>query len=358
MIDVIVPVYAGEEQTRRCLASLREARCEAAFEIVVVDDCSPEPPLSAWLDEQAAAGHITLLRHERNRGFVAAVNAGMAQHSGRDVVLLNSDTEVANDWLDRIVACAASAADIGTVTPFSNNASVCSYPYEGWGGEVPGTLGLAGLDRLFADTLAGRVVDLPTAIGFCMFIRRACLDVVGGFDEAAFGRGYGEENDFSLRAAKAGWRNVLAADVFVYHRGAVSFGEGRFALMREAERTLLGRHPDYNRRVGAFIAADPLAPMRDAIDRARTDRGVAEARQVLEERLRERAALRAALRAARAGSAAGPAAAPKSMLKLWREWLDEGVVRLGSSVRWGPRRRGLLQSMLRRVSALSARWER
>ena len=306
MIDVIVPVYAGEEETRRCLASLLAARCETAFEVVVVDDCSPEPSLSAWLDEQAAAQRITLLRHAHNRGFVAAVNSGMAQHPERDVVLLNSDTEVANDWLDRIVACAGSSPDIATITPFSNNATVCSYPYNGWGGEVPGTLGLARLDRLFAETLAGRIADLPTAVGFCMFIRRACLDAVGSFDEAAFGRGYGEENDFSLRAAKAGWRNVLAADVFVYHRGAVSFGDGRFELMRQAEGILLGRHPDYNQRVGAFIAADPLRPLRDAVDLARAGCGAAEAREVLRERFRERAQLGTALRA---GPAVGRPAA-------------------------------------------------
>ena len=367
MIDVIVPVYAGEDETRACLASLLAARCEVPFEVLVVDDCSPLPGLSAWLDELAAAGHIRLLRHEHNRGFAGAVNTGMAQHPGRDVVLLNSDTEVANDWLDRIAACAAGAPDISTVTPFSNNATICSYPYEGWGGDLPGTLGLAQLDRLFAETLAGRVVELPTAIGFCMFIRRACLDAVGHFDEAAFGRGYGEENDFSLRAAKAGWRNVLAADVFVYHRGAVSFGDGRLELMRQAERTLLARHPDYNQRVAAFITADPLAPLRDLIDRTRVGRGRAEAEQVLEERHGERAALRSALHAARVAARAAvprvsppapPAVPPNSMWRLWRNWVDEGAARLESSSRWGPRRRALMRSLLRGVSALSARWER
>jgi GT2 family glycosyltransferase len=354
LIDVIVPVYAGEEETRRCLAALHAARCQTAFELIVVDDCSPEPALSAWLAAQAAAGQFTLLRHARNRGFVAAVNTGMALHPGRDVVLLNSDTEVANDWLDRIAACAASLPRAATITPFSNNATVCSYPYEGWDGELPGQLGLARLDRLFADTLARRVVDLPTAVGFCMFIRRACLDALGAFDEAAFGHGYGEENDFSLRAAKAGWRNVLAADVFVYHRGAVSFGAGRFERMRQAERTLLRRHPDYNQRVNAFIARDPLAPLRAAIDRARVDYGIEEARQVLGERYRERAMLKAALRAARARAAAVHTAPPKGLRQCWREWLDQGVARLEGSRRWGPRRRSLMQKLLRRASTLAS----
>src|SRR5262249_39452413 len=159
-----------------------------------------------------------------------------------DVVLLNSDTEVANDWLDRLHACAASDAKIATVTPFSNNATICSYPFHGWQGSVPGTLGLAELDRVFARANAGRVVDLPTAVGFCMYIRRPALDALGLFDAERYGRGYGEENDFCMRAAKVGWRNVLAGDVFVYHEGSVSFSVERFALQAAATKALVDAH--------------------------------------------------------------------------------------------------------------------
>ena len=56
-------------------------------------------------------------------------------------------------------------------------------------------------------------LNIPTAVGFCMSIRRDCFDDVGIFDEALFARGDGEENDFCLRAVKRGWRNVLAAVV-------------------------------------------------------------------------------------------------------------------------------------------------
>ena len=89
----------------------------------------------------------------------------------------------------------------------------------------------------------GRTVDLPTAVGFCMCIRRACLDQVGLFDAERFGRGYGEENDFCMRAAGAGWRNVLAGDVFVYHEGAVSFSGERLALTETAGKTLASSIP-------------------------------------------------------------------------------------------------------------------
>jgi hypothetical protein len=211
----------------------------------------------------------------------------MSLHADRDVVLLNSDTEVAGDWLDRLRRCARAHADIGTATPFSNSATICSYPFVGWTGGVPGTLGLAALDRAFATTNAGKTVDLPTGVGSCLYIRRDCLEAVGAFDAERFGHGYGEENDFSLRALAAGWRSVLAGDVFVFHEGAVSFAGERAERTKAALATLLAVHPDYMKRVRAFLAADPIRPLRDAIDAARLDHGRVEAASVLAERALE-----------------------------------------------------------------------
>lgn len=334
VIDIVVPVYRGEAETRRCLESVYRAGVAAAYELVVVDDASPEPGLVDWLSGEAARGRITLLRNPTNLGFVGSVNRGMALHPERDVVLLNSDTEVANDWLDRLSRCAGAAPDIATVTPFSNNATICSYPYDGWPGEVPGQLGLAALDRLFARVHDGVTVELPTAVGFCMFIRRACLQQIGAFDAEAFGRGYGEENDFSLRASKAGWRNVLCADTFVYHRGGVSFGAERDALMAAAGQVLKARHPDYDMRVAGFIGGDPLRPLRDAIDRARVAAGSEEAAAVLAERHLERDGLRHALGQFErivSPDPAGEVAQP--LRRQWRALLERSAARLGQAER-------------------------
>ncbi|HJU23983.1 MAG TPA: glycosyltransferase [Casimicrobiaceae bacterium] len=287
MIDVIVPVFRGAAATKRCLESVLASAQRAATCVVVVDDASPEAEISAYVDALATGRRVELVQSERNLGFVRAVNLGMAKHPDRDVVLLNSDTEVANDWLDRLAACAAREANIGTVTPFSNQATICSYPFEGWTGGVPGGLGLSALDALFASINAARSEDLPTAVGFCMYIRRKCLEAVGLFDEERFGRGYGEENDFCLRAAEAGWRNVVAADVFVFHEGAVSFASEREALMDAAGRLLVERHPNYPNNVCAFVAADPLRGFRSAVDEARRAHSHDEAMHVYDERVLE-----------------------------------------------------------------------
>ncbi len=295
VIDVIVPVHKGPAATRRCLDSVLAAESTTPIETVVIDDKTPEPEITGMLDGLAAGNRITLLRNEMNLGFVRSVNRGMALHADRDVVLLNSDTEVAGDWLDRIRRCVYAHDDIGTATPFSNNATICSYPYYGWTGGVPGTLGLAALDRMFATTNAGKSVDLPTGVGSCLYIRRACLDRVGAFDAERFGRGYGEENDFCLRAVAAGWRNVLAGDVFVYHEGAVSFAAERADRADSAQEALLKIHPDYMQRVRAFVAADSMKPLREAIDAVRVAHGRVEAASVLAERAEECSRLKARL---------------------------------------------------------------
>ncbi len=289
MIDVVIPVYKGLEQTRACIESVLAAPQGTASEVVVIDDATPDAAIAEYLAGLAAQRRITLLVNETNLGFVQSVNRGMALHGDRDVVLLNSDTEVANDWLGRLHAAANSAPDVATVTPFSNNATICSYPYEGWRGGVPGTLGLAALDALFASANARRTIDLPTAVGFCMYIRRDCLNAIGAFDAERFGRGYGEENDFCMRAGKAGWRNVFAADVFVYHEGAVSFSDERLDLVKAAAPTLISLHPEYPLRVHEFVERDEASALRAAVDRARSACGAEESRSVLEERIQERA---------------------------------------------------------------------
>ncbi|APV50623.1 hypothetical protein BWI17_13555 [Betaproteobacteria bacterium GR16-43] len=266
MVNVVIPVYRGLSETRRCIESVIAASCKTAHAIVVVDDASPEPELSAWLRELERAGRIRLLAHSENRGFVASVNEAMALDPDRDVVLLNSDTEVADGWLDRLVACANHEPGIGTVTPFSNNATICSYPRPNVSNPLPEGMTVAALDRHFASANAGASVEIPTAVGFCMLIRRECLDQVGVFDEEAFGTGYGEEVDFCMRATRAGFRHRLCADAFVFHQGEVSFRDSGTSRREAAQRIVDQRYPEFGPRVQAFIASDPARAFRRAVD--------------------------------------------------------------------------------------------
>lgn len=267
-VDIIVPVFRGLDETIACLESVLSAPNAQAFELVVIDDCTPETAISDYLKTLSETRQITLIRNECNLGFVASANRGMALHCDRDVVLLNSDTEVANNWLERLQRCAYAQDKIGTVTPFSNNATICSYPIYCAENSLPVGFDLARLDAIFSSVNDGQFEDIPTAVGFCMYIRRACLDAVGLFDADAFGRGYGEENDFSRRIVAAGWRNVVCADTFVYHAGGVSFSDERKTLQERASATMERLHPGYGAMVKRFIEHDPLLRFRYAVDRS------------------------------------------------------------------------------------------
>ncbi|WP_235033992.1 glycosyltransferase family 2 protein, partial [Pantoea sp. 18069] len=124
---MIVPVYRGLADTQLCIESVLASGCRTPWRLVVINDCSPEPEVTAWLRERAAGeDRILLLENAENLGFVGTVNRGMALSDSHDVLLLNSDTEVANDWLDRIRQAAYGDAKVASVTPFSNNATICS----------------------------------------------------------------------------------------------------------------------------------------------------------------------------------------------------------------------------------------
>lgn len=270
LVDIVIPVYKGLEDTQRCLNSVLGCHCLTPFRVIVINDASPDASVTQWLREIAEMDpRILLLENEQNLGFVATVNRGMSLSDSHDVVLLNSDTEVANDWLDRLKAAAYIDNTIGTVTPFSNNATICSYPV--FCGENPMVADqtTASLDLLFANANAGQVVDIPTGVGFCMYIRRECLSSIGLFDVVNFGKGYGEENDFCRRAAKGGWRNLHALDTFVLHSGGVSFGSSKNARVDAAMQTMARLHPEYDRIVQDYLGVDPASKARLQVDLAR-----------------------------------------------------------------------------------------
>lgn len=264
-VDVIVPAYLGLDETATCIRSVLDSVGEEA-ELVVIDDASPDPQLRAHLDQLAAASEITLVRNDTNVGFTGSVNRGMSLHSDRDVVLLNSDAVVFGDWLARMQAVAYRENGTGTVTPWSNDGSLVSYPSKATQLDVPAA---AELDRLAARLFAGRSREIPVGVGFCLYIRRDCLTETGPFDEAAFTSGYGEETDFCMRARSKGWSHHLATNVFVLHSGGRSFGQRRRALLERSSRIVNLRYPGYDRWIAKFLHSDPLHPLRKAIDEHR-----------------------------------------------------------------------------------------
>ena len=267
--DVIVPVYGHQVAVMRCLTRVLFLATKEPLHLIVINDASPDKKLTELLRVLASRYGFTLLENQQNLGFPGAVNRGMSLHPDRDVVLLNSDTVIAEGWLDRLRETAYAEARVASVTPFSNHATILSYPRFCEANALPSDAEVEALDQCFATENEGLRIEIPTAVGFCMYIRRAALNEVGLFDAATWGRGYGEENDFCMRASSLGWKHLAACNVFVGHEGGGSFKEDSSSLLSKNLETLGKRYPDYFALVDAFIKKDPLRVARQRVQWAR-----------------------------------------------------------------------------------------
>jgi len=253
VVDIIIPVYGAPDDLSRCLASVVAHTDLAKHRVVLVIDGPQDFPI--------ASGGMTLLQNEQRVGFAASVNRGMA-FSKNDVVLLNSDTIVTSRWLEKLIEAAYSSEKIGTVTPLSNDATLCSVPRSFESNIV---LDVDAFAAHVERVSAREYPRLPTGVGFCMFIRRALIDEIGLFDAESFAAGYGEENDFCMRALARGWENIADDATFVYHAGHRSFGASRERLMRRARRALARTHPRYMEMIADFMRRDLMKSIRDRI---------------------------------------------------------------------------------------------
>jgi GT2 family glycosyltransferase len=267
-VEVVIPVYGKLDLTLACLRSVLNG-LPAWARVVVVDDGSPDPRVAEELRVLATAGRITLLGGAVNQGFPGAANLGMRHDAECDVVLLNSDTLTPPGWLASLREAAYSAPDIGSATPLSNDATILSYPSVGRPNPVPNLGETIRLNALARKANDGCVVDVPVAVGFCVYIKRDCLNATGLLREDVFAQGYGEENDFCLRGRHLGWRHVAVPSVFVGHVGGQSFGTTKQYLIERNTRKLNELHPGYDALITEFQSADPLAEPRRRLDLAR-----------------------------------------------------------------------------------------
>ena len=257
-IDVVVPARGNAVGMRACLDSILAAPQKTAFELVVVDDASPDPALARILQPMAESGIITLLTQATSQGFAAAVSRAALLHRDRDLVVVHQDTEVANDWLDRLAAHAAGSSEVGTIMPFASWAGVAGYPRMDRRNTVPQGYTGASLDLLFRRANAGRSAVVPFSYGPCVYFRRRCLDAMGPFDDAEPGGRAGTEPMFLLRAARSGLHHLLAGDVYVQVRG-----DGA------ADRAAAGAShpfPPYSAQRSELLAGDPARAFRRTVD--------------------------------------------------------------------------------------------
>lgn len=248
-IDIVVPVFNALEDVKACLGSVRDRRDGFRVNVVVVNDGS-DGKTSSWLREfcQSTNG-FKLLEHDRNRGYTHAVNTGLRASASPYVITLNSDAIVSEGWLKGMLRCMMSAPEVGIVGPLSNAASWQNVPelYDKQGkfavNGLPSGLSPDDMARLVACVSRREYPRTNFVNGFCFMVRREVINQIGYMDDQAFPVGYGEENDFCIRAHDAGFALAIADDSYVFHSKSRSFGhEQRQELSRQGSAALRKKH--------------------------------------------------------------------------------------------------------------------
>jgi FkbM family methyltransferase len=230
LTSIIIVTYNQCAYTKQCLASIRRYTDEP-YELILVDNGSTDGT-KEYLQSVANARVIT---NKVNRGFPAAANQGIHAASGQQILLLNNDTLVTPGWIRRLLQALYSDEKIGLAGPCSNCVSgqqEVTAAYED----------LAGLDEFasgWAKANERVLVETSRLVGFCLLIRKEVIDEIGLLDER-FGVGCFEDDDFCLRAIRAGYRAVIVRDAFVHHFGGQTFRSSGidFAALMQKNRQL------------------------------------------------------------------------------------------------------------------------
>ncbi|WP_082118880.1 glycoside hydrolase family 99-like domain-containing protein [Pseudomonas veronii] len=263
---VIIPVYNAFEEVKNCLDSVL-LHTPRDVDVIVLDDGSTDHNISKLLAGYHGKGSIKVLTNEQNIGYTKTVNRGITEAGSNDVILLNSDTIVTPYWLQSLRASAYAAPKIGTVTAMSDNAGAFSFPKQGKHNPKPEYLSHDEYAAYLIDkTFNCAFVEVPTGSGFCFYIRRSLLDQIGGFDEVLFPRGYGEENDFCMRADVSGWKNVISPWVFIYHVRTASFKGEKDTLVKSGVDIVTKKFPEYAARVKTAFNSENMANLRKFSD--------------------------------------------------------------------------------------------
>ena len=263
-LSIIIPVYNALEEVRNCIDSvIKNTPLSDNINVIVINDCSPDKNIKPMLSAYKNVPNIIIKNNLINLGYTRNVNKGAKLAKNRDIILLNSDTVVSPNWIRNLIIAAYSKNDIGTVTAVSNNAGAFSVPKPGTN-DIPEHLDIDAIARIVQNSDGG-YIDVPTGNGFCLYIKRKLIDDIGSFDYKKFPRGYGEENDFCMRAVEAGWVNIVDTKTYIYHQRSASFKDSKYQLMEDGINQVKKDFPEYSGAIKAIGGSELFKKARTSI---------------------------------------------------------------------------------------------
>lgn len=229
VLSIIIVSYNTREILKNCLSSVLKETTNLNFEIIVIDNASSDGTIEMLLSEFT---EVTIIENKTNKGFAAANNQGIEIAKGKYILLLNSDTVILNNAINKVYDFMEERKDVaiaGCKQLFPNlqlQPSCRSFPTL-WNIFTEATF----LYTIFKKTkLFGQyylsyfkydtIKKIDVVMGSFMFIRRKVFEDIGGFDEAFFF--YTEETDFCYRAAQKGYDGYFFPEATIIHLGGGS----------------------------------------------------------------------------------------------------------------------------------------
>lgn len=216
-VTIIVLNWNGKDDTFACVASL--LRCDyPSMEIVVVDNGSKDDSVAAL---RANFSQVTILETGENLGYVGGNNFGIKfamQHGTDYVLLLNNDTEVAPDFLSRLVAAAEADEKIGIVSPMIY---YHSQPKSLWsaGGSIDwksGDTRMMGEGQIDNGQFGSSPFEVDFVTGCAILIKMPVIERIGLLDERFFA--YYEDTEWCVRAHRSGYRVLTVPGSSIWHK--------------------------------------------------------------------------------------------------------------------------------------------
>lgn len=244
--DVIICVYNALEDVQICIESVVNHSYESINKIILVNDYSDNDTTQYLKLVESKYEKVQLINNEVNLGYTKSANVGLSSSEADFRIILNSDTIVTHGWVSKLTNAAFQSKNVGVVGPISNAAGSQSVP------SVKGTKGQTAINKLpsgfsiddmnnIAEGNSANITmpSVPLIHGFCIGIRSEVIQEIGYFDDINFARYYGEENDYCLRAYRAGFELMVATDTYIFHSKSKSIEEEeRILHMSEAGKRL------------------------------------------------------------------------------------------------------------------------
>lgn len=259
-VSIIIPIYNAFNETVACINSIL-CNTQYCYELYLIDDCSTDLRIEKYCNSLSIYSNIHYIKNSANLGFTRSVNKGI-QLTSTDIILLNSDTRVTNRWIIKLILAAYSDSKVMTATPFSNAAGAFNMPNIGINSDLPPGLSLNQMSQIISKNSKNRYPEVPTGNGFCMYIKREAFFLAGLFDEVAFGKGYGEENDFCMKLLRKSYKNVICDNLYIFHQKAASFKEAAQRLAVQHRTLLEQRYPEYKNVIKVFYKDKYLRQLR------------------------------------------------------------------------------------------------